>query len=77
MRATVSKSMLKPRLLRYLREVELHRHDIVVTDRGRPVAMIVPFVEEPESEFLGLRGTLVRYDKPTEPVGEDDWEATR
>jgi hypothetical protein len=26
-------------------------------------------------QFSLLRGTVIRYDKPTEPVAEEDWEA--
>lgn len=76
MHITVSKSKLKPKLLEYLRRVETTGEELVVTDRGKPVARIVPYREEAKEDVLAsLRGTVVRYDRPTDPVGEDDWEA--
>ncbi|GAB6064057.1 type II toxin-antitoxin system Phd/YefM family antitoxin [Deferrisoma palaeochoriense] len=76
MQITVSKSKLKPKLLEYLRRVATTGEELVVTDRGKPVARIVPYREEAEEDVLAsLRGTVVRYDRPTDPVGEDDWEA--
>jgi prevent-host-death family protein len=73
----VSKSKLKPRVLEYLREVEKHRHEIVVTDRGRPVARIVPYTADVKARERDLARSVVRFDDPTEPVGAEDWEALR
>lgn len=74
----VSKSRFKPRALEYFRQVERTGRDLVITDRGKPVLKIVPVA--PESADMGLaalRGTLKRYDRPTEPVGETDWDALK
>lgn len=70
----VSKSEFKPRVLEYLREVEASGEPLIVTDRGRPVIRIEPFVEGEEALRL-LGGVVRRYDQPTESVGESDWEA--
>jgi prevent-host-death family protein len=71
---TVSKSEFKPRVLSYLREVEASGEPLVVTDRGRPVVRIEPY--RPVDEVLEiLRGCVVRYEAPTEPVALDAWEA--
>lgn len=76
MTKTVSKSEFKPRALAYLREVEVSGDALVITDRGRPVVRIEPY--RPAQETLErLRGCVVRYDEPTEPVAVDDWEAAR
>lgn len=75
MSETVSKSQFKARALGYFRMVEETRREIVITDRGRPVLKVVPFAREPGEALMILRDTVVRYDAPTEPVGEDDWEA--
>lgn len=75
MSQTVSKSQFKARALGYFRMVEETRREIVITDRGRPVLKVVPFAREPGEALMILRDTVVRYDAPTEPVGEDDWEA--
>lgn len=72
---TVSKSQFKARALEYFRMVEETRREIVITDRGRPVLRVIPFARESGEALMILRDTVVRYDDPTEPVGEDDWEA--
>ena len=77
MNPMVSKSKFKAKALEYLRSVERTGREIVVTDRGRPVARIVPYREEASDALRSLRGTVLGYDRPTEPVGEQDWEALR
>lgn len=74
MTKTVSKSQFKPKALAYLRDVERTGEALVITDHGRPVVRIEPHA--PEDDVLAtLRGCVVRYDDPTEPVGATDWEA--
>ena len=75
--APVSKSRFKARALHYFREVEKTGRPIVITDRGRPVARIVPYSENPEELLNELRHTVVRYSDPLQPVGADDWEALK
>jgi prevent-host-death family protein len=74
---TISKAKLKPKLLEFLRAVEVHKHELLITDRGRPVARVIPFVADAEEAFRPLRGSVLSYDRPCDPVAEDDWEATR
>jgi prevent-host-death family protein len=74
---TVSKSKLKARALEYFREVERTGEELVLTDRGKPVLKIVPYRGDPDEARRALRGTLIRYDEPTEPVGDEDWESLR
>ncbi len=73
----VSKSELKPKLLAYLRRVEETGEELVITDRGRPVAKIIPYRSADPDPLASLRGTVVRYEAPTEPVAAEDWEALR
>jgi len=75
MEESISKSKFKPRALEYFREVERTGKELVITDRGKPVIKIVPYSEEPDKEMEALRGTVVKYDQPTEPVGLEDWES--
>jgi prevent-host-death family protein len=71
---TVSKSQFKPQALAYLREVEETGEALVITDHGRPVVRIAPYA--PATATLErLRGCVIRYDRPTEPVALEDWEA--
>jgi len=71
----VAKSKFKPRALHYFREVQRTGRELIITDRGKPVLKIVPYSEE-ASETLGLlRESVIKYDRPTEPVGLNDWES--
>jgi prevent-host-death family protein len=74
MATSVSKSRFKARALEYLRQVEQSGEEIVITDRGRPVAKVVPLVRDLETLLAPLRDSVLRYEHPTEPVGEEDWE---
>jgi prevent-host-death family protein len=77
MTKSVSKSGFKAKALELFREVESSGKELVITDHGRPVLKIVPFVPDPEAALRSLRGSVLRYDDPLEPVGMDDWEALR
>ena len=68
----VSKSYFKAHALELLRRVEATGEPLILTDRGRPVLEVRPYREEDPREKL--LGTLLRYEDPTEPTGED-WEA--
>jgi prevent-host-death family protein len=73
----VSKSSFKPKAFEYFRLVEEKRQEILITDHGRPVARISPVDEADENELAALRGLVVKYLEPFEPVGPEDWEAAR
>lgn len=71
----IPKSVFKARALEFFREVEQTGDEIVITDRGKPVLRILPFVEESTDDILNsLRNTIVHYEDPLEPTGEE-WEA--
>lgn len=71
----VSKSRFKTRALEYFRQVEQTGQPIVITDRGEPVLKLMPYQEDPKEALLVLRDSVVKYEAPTKPVGESDWEA--
>lgn len=73
--STVSKSRFKARALEYLRRVERTGRDIVITDHGRPVCKIVRYTPDPLQQLARLRGSVRRYDRPTEPVV--GWDSAR
>ena len=73
----VSKSNFKPKAFEYFRLVEEKRQEILITDHGRPVVRISPVDEADEHELSALRGLVVKYVDPYEPVGSEDWEAAR
>jgi len=76
---TVSKSQLKSKLLEYLRMVEKEKKPLIVTHGGKPVAKIEAFNKEDEDKKIleSLRGAIIKYEDPTEPVGLEDWEALK
>lgn len=73
----ISKSEFKPRALHYFREVEKTGKELIISDHGKPVLKIVPYVEDPEASLKVLRDTVLKYEDPTEPVGLEDWEALK
>jgi prevent-host-death family protein len=77
MSLTVSKSQFKPHSLEYFRRIEQTAEELVITDHGRPVLKVVPYVDDPEACFKGLRNTMLKYEEPCEPVVENDWEALK
>lgn len=75
MQQQVSKSSFKARALEYFRQVERSGKDLVITDRGKPVLKVTPYVRDPDEALKALRGSVIRYDDPMDPVGMEDWEA--
>ncbi|HEX9165316.1 MAG TPA: type II toxin-antitoxin system prevent-host-death family antitoxin [Gemmatimonadales bacterium] len=74
---SISKSRFKAQALQYFREVEQTGQALVITDHGTPVLKLVPYREDPAAALSVLRETVLRYQDPTAPVGEDDWESAR
>ncbi|MEW6682153.1 MAG: type II toxin-antitoxin system Phd/YefM family antitoxin [Nitrospirota bacterium] len=77
MARVVSKAQFKPRSLQYFREIEKSGKELIITDRGRPVLKIVPYSVDPREALRPLHGSVVKYDRPLEPVGVEDWESLR
>ncbi len=71
----LSKSQFKPKSLEYFRHVQETGEPIIITDRGKPVLKIVPYQPSPDELLKALRGSVIEYDEPLEPVGVEDWEA--
>ena len=47
---------------------------MVITDRGRPVLQVQPYRGAAEEAWRLLRNSVLRYDRPTDPVALEDWE---
>lgn len=71
----VSKSEFKAKALESFRKVEASGASLIVTDHGKPTLEVRPYRDPQRSPLDLLRGSIVRYDKPTEPVAADEWEA--
>ena len=75
MSTRVSKSQFKPRALEWFRRIQETGQPVVITDRGEPVLEIVPYRQDPDALLRSLRGSVLRYERPTEPVAREEWES--
>jgi antitoxin (DNA-binding transcriptional repressor) of toxin-antitoxin stability system len=71
----VSKSQFKARALEFFRQVETSGESVVLTEHGQPTLEIRPYTSRARSPLDVLLGSVLRYDNPTAPVAEEDWEA--
>ena len=71
----VSKANFKARALEIFRRVQETGEPVLITDRGRPVLRLEPYYGDDDAVLASLRGSVLTYREPTEPVGEDAWEA--
>lgn len=70
----VTKSQFKAKALEYFRQVETSGEAIVITDRGLPTVEIRRYRTEHRSPLEKLKGSVVDFKSPTEPVAEGDWD---
>ncbi|KAF3997180.1 type II toxin-antitoxin system Phd/YefM family antitoxin [Glaciimonas immobilis] len=73
----VSKSQFKSRALEFFRQIETSGESLIVTDHGKPTLEVRPYRNTARKPLDILRGSVVRYDNPTDPVAEDAWEAAQ
>ncbi|MCH2557301.1 MAG: type II toxin-antitoxin system Phd/YefM family antitoxin [Alcanivorax sp.] len=73
----VTKSRFKARALEFFRKVETSGVPVVVTDHGRPTVEIRRYRSDQRSPLERLKGSVVDFNRPTDPVAEDDWDALR
>jgi antitoxin (DNA-binding transcriptional repressor) of toxin-antitoxin stability system len=74
----VSKSQFKAHALELFRQVEASGESLVVTDHGRPTLEVRPYRpvgSTPADPLEMLRGSVLHFHEPLEPVAEGDWEA--
>lgn len=78
MQQVVSKAQFKAQALEYLRTVESKKQSLIITHAGKPVVKVIPYKIQSQEEILkSLRGTVLKYEDPTESVGLEDWEVLR
>jgi antitoxin (DNA-binding transcriptional repressor) of toxin-antitoxin stability system len=75
MTAHVSKSKFKAKALEYFRQVEASGEPLIITDNGKPTLEIRRIGPQGEDPFEILKGSVLWYDRPFDPVDEDEWEA--
>jgi prevent-host-death family protein len=71
---SVGATEFKAHCLALLDQVAQDRVPIIVTKHGRPVARVIPYVEDGGRAFGLLAGTVQAGDDLVAPIGED-WEA--
>lgn len=77
MQSHVSKSKFKAQALEYFLLIESSGESVVITDHGEPKFEVRPFHSREKAPLDVLRGSFLRFDCPTDPVGEYDWELIR
>jgi len=70
----ISKSQFKPKALEIMREVEKTGKSIVITDHGIPKLELRVYQSETDDPFEKLKGTVISYTDPTNPIADDDWD---
>lgn len=75
MKPTVSKSAFKAQALEIMRGVEQSGKEVVITSHGKPTLIIKPYREDTDlSPLERLKGTVISYESPTDPISESDWD---
>ena len=69
----VSKTKFKSKALEFFRQVEATRKTVVITDHGKPALEVRPYRDAKRNPLQLLRGSVVRFENPTDPVLED-WD---
>jgi antitoxin (DNA-binding transcriptional repressor) of toxin-antitoxin stability system len=73
----VSKSQFKARALELFRQVESSGTPVIVTDHGKPAIEVRKFRNRTRAPLDILRGSVIEYERPTDPVADHDWESLR
>jgi antitoxin (DNA-binding transcriptional repressor) of toxin-antitoxin stability system len=73
----VSKSVFKARALEFCREIESSGESLILTDHGRPVLEVRPYREDDIDPLGSLRSSVIKYERPTDPVADDEWESLK
>lgn len=74
MQHEISKSAFKAQALEVMRGIEQTGEEVVITAHGKPALVVKRYIAPTQDPLSKLRGSVVSFDSPTAPVGEDDWE---
>jgi prevent-host-death family protein len=73
----VAAADFKARCLELMDRVRETGVEYVITKHGRPVAKLVPVVQQKRaSSFGSMSGTVLEYDRPLDPL-DDDYDVNR
>lgn len=71
---TLSISDFASKSSEYFRQVQETGEALILTESGKPVLQIKPYPKTDDEILEFLRGCILHYDDPFEPVGLEDWE---
>ena len=71
----LSKSAIKAKALEYFRQIETTGEPIIVTDHGEAKLEIRKYKDPKANPLLLLKGSVLKYESPFEPINQNDWEA--
>lgn len=77
---TIGAAEFKASCLRVIDEMNQDREPVIITKRGKPVAVLSPVEtdEKPRSIIGAMRGSVLRFDDPFSPAADPkDWDAVR
>lgn len=75
MQTEVSKSKFKAHALEIFRHVETTGEQVIVTDHGAPAVVVRKYVGTAADVRTRLKGSVLRFDAPLDPVADDEWGA--
>ncbi len=77
MQSKVSKTQFKAKALEMFRQVEATGEPIIITDHGKPTIEVRRHRALDRTPLELLKDSVIEYIEPTEPVGDEDWEAMK
>ena len=75
MEQSISKSKFKAHALEIFRQVESTGEPVIVTDHGSPRLIVRKFTGHKVNPQERLKGSVLHYHAPLDPVGAEDWDA--
>ena len=71
-RQSIAAAEFKARCLELMDRVRESGTEYVVTKHGVPVARLVPYVDEARPSFFGsMKGTVLKFERPFDPIDGD------
>ena len=77
MSTQVSQAQFQAQAQDFFRQIERDGKSLLITEHGQPKWEIRPYAERVEQPLDALRGSVLYYERPVDPVAEDDWEALK
>ena len=71
---SISAGEFKAKCLQLMDEVQARHKEIVITKRGKPIAKLVPYAEEPQTLYGCMKGSVTSHGNIIDPI-EDEWQA--